>query len=87
MAAPIAASERKVGREIVEPSQWPHDGGVRRVPVMDPNFDPPRLVRRVGWVRCLCCGEPHFSPDVTRVRLCWECKTDDSDGRRGARLL
>ena len=73
MAAPIAASERRVGRETVEPGQWAYDGGVRRAPVMDPNFDPPRVVRRVGWLRCMCCGRFHFSEDVSRARLCLNC--------------
>lgn len=65
--------ERMVGRPLTEPDHWPYDGGARRVPVMDPNFDPPRLVRRVGWLRCMRCGRPHFSEDVTRIRLCCAC--------------
>ena len=62
-----------VGRPLAEPERWPYDGGARRAPVMDPNFDPPRLVRRVGWLRCMTCGRPHFSEDVARVRLCCAC--------------
>lgn len=64
----------RVGREITEPSQWPDDGGMRRADVLDPNFDPPRLVRRVGWRPCMRCGRSHFSPDVQRLRLCSPCK-------------
>lgn len=65
--------DRLVGRPLAEPERWPYDGGARRAPVMDPNFDPPRLVRRVGWLRCMTCGRPHFSEDVARVRLCCTC--------------
>ena len=63
----------RMGRELIEPVRWPNDGGARRIPVMDTNFDPPRLVRRVGWLRCVCCGRPHFSEDVARARMCVEC--------------
>ncbi len=89
MAAPITASDRQIGREIAEPAPWPFDGDLaRRANVMDPNFDPPRLVRRVGWIRCLRCADPHFSPDVAGVRICLNCKNSDEENRgRGARLL
>jgi hypothetical protein len=67
--------ELTVGREILEPSQWPDDGGTRRVEVLDPNFDPPRVVRRVGWrPRMRCCRFFFFSQDVQRLRLCTQCK-------------
>ena len=66
-------AEVRIARELIEPARWPNDGGARRAPVMDPNFDPPRLVRRVGWLRCMACGRPHFSEDVARVRLCCAC--------------
>ncbi len=62
-----------LAKPLAEPERWPYDGGARRAPVMDPNFDPPRLVRRVGWLRCMTCGRPHFSEDVARVRLCCAC--------------
>jgi hypothetical protein len=39
----------RMGRDVAEPSRWAFDGCVRRAPVVDTNFDPPRLVRRVGW--------------------------------------
>jgi hypothetical protein len=63
----------RMGRELIEPGRWEFDGCARRAPVMDPNFELPRLVRRVGWVRCMCCSRPHFSPDVARARMCVEC--------------
>jgi hypothetical protein len=66
--------ELKVGRDILEPSQWPDDGEMRRADVVDPNFDPPRLIRRVGWRQCMRCRKSHFSPDVQRLRLCGACK-------------
>ncbi|MFL0336308.1 hypothetical protein ACEU0A_004197 [Stenotrophomonas maltophilia] len=63
----------RMGRGLIEPERWPNDGGARRAPVMDPNCDPPRVVRRVGWRRCMCCGRFHFSEDVARARMCVEC--------------
>lgn len=36
------------GRDIIEPAQW-HQRDDRRVPVLDRNYDPPRVVRYVGW--------------------------------------
>lgn len=63
-----------VGRTLAEPERWSFDGDLsRRAPVLDPNFDPPRVVRRVGWLRCMRCGRPHFSEDVVGVRICFEC--------------
>jgi hypothetical protein len=47
----------------------------RREPVLDPNFDPPRVVRHVGWRRCMCCRGEMWTPDVVRVRLCEVCKS------------
>ncbi|WDM67920.1 hypothetical protein [Xanthomonas cucurbitae] len=63
----------KIARPLIEPERWPNDGGARRAPVMDPNFDPPKVVRRVGWLRCMCCCRFHFSEDVARARMCVEC--------------
>lgn len=63
----------RMGRELIEPTRWPNDGGARRAPVMDPNYDPPRVVRRVGWLRCMSCDRHHFSEDVARARMCVEC--------------
>ena len=36
------------GRDIIEPAQWPQRND-KREPVLDPNTDPPRVVRYVGW--------------------------------------
>jgi hypothetical protein len=70
----MSFEERRVGRDIEEPAPWPFDGDlVRRKPVINPNFDPPRVVRRVGWLRCLRCRRPHFSDDVVGARLCLHC--------------
>ena len=66
--------ENLLGRALAEPERWPFDGDLaRRAPVLDPNFDPPRFVRRVGWLRCMRCQRPIFSEDVTGVRICFEC--------------
>lgn len=64
----------KVGKALIEPARWPFSGDLtRRASVMDPNVEPPRVIRRVGWVRCMSCGRPHFSEDVVRARLCSTC--------------
>lgn len=64
----------KLAKPLIEPERWPFSGDLsRRAPVMDPNCDPPRVVRRVGWLRCMCCGRPHFSEDVARARMCVDC--------------
>lgn len=63
---------------IVEPERWPNDGGVRRESVLDTDCHPPRVVRKVGWRTCMCCGASFFSEDVMRLRLC-----DGPEGCRG----
>lgn len=64
----------RMGKELIEPERWPFSGDLsRRADVLDPNVSPPRVVRRVGYTRCLCCSRPHFSEDVVRARLCVEC--------------
>lgn len=64
----------KIARPFIEPERWPFSGDLsRRADVLDPNLDPPRVVRRVGYVRCMCCGRPHFSEDVARARMCVDC--------------
>jgi hypothetical protein len=67
-----------------DPRPWDDDGGATRVPIYDHAFGQRRLVRRVGWVRCLSQFhsdpasrvEPHrfLSPDVAKVRVCPDCK-------------
>lgn len=54
---------------IIEPEPWPFDGCLRREPVKDADY-PYRVVRKVGWHRCLKCRRPFFSEDVLRLRLC-----------------
>ncbi len=54
---------------IIEPDPWPFDECKRREPVLDEDY-PPRVVRKVGWHRCLKCRRPFFSEDVLRLRLC-----------------
>lgn len=69
--------DKCLGLDIVEPDQWdPADD--RRVPVLDRNYDPPRVVRYVGWRPCIRCGRKFFSRDVAGVRMCLPCK----DGRK-----
>lgn len=65
------------GRDIIEPAMR-HPADDRREPVLDRNYDPPRVVRYVGWRPCLRCGRKFFSRDVAGVRMCIPCK----DGRR-----
>lgn len=55
---------------MIEPKRWDYDGCVRREPVLDADTSPPRVVRKVGWQRCLKCRRPFFSEDVLRLRLC-----------------
>ncbi len=62
-----------VAKPLVEPTRWAFDGGARRANVIDLNVQPPRVVRTVGWLRCMCCGRFHFSEDVSRARLCLNC--------------
>ena len=65
----LPMAQRKYGLDIVEPRRWPRDGGARREAVYDRNFEPPRLVRHVGWRPCMACGCQFFSEDVRRQRL------------------
>lgn len=55
---------------MIEPKRWDYDGCVRREPVLDADASPPRVVRKVGWQRCMKCRRPFFSEDVLRLRLC-----------------
>lgn len=71
--------ERRIGHLLIEPSKWAFDRCERRVWVMDPNFTPPKAVRRVGWLWCLTCGHAHFSDDVVRARLCSGCGGSGGD--------
>ncbi|MGC3190004.1 hypothetical protein ACPTGE_06690 [Pseudomonas aeruginosa] len=66
---------------FIEPQRWPQDDGTRREPVLDTDHKPPRVVRYVGWRRCMCCGVLFWSQDVQRLRLC----TGDGVSRLGCR--
>ena len=59
-----------MSKGFTEPQPWPFDGGRRREPVLDHDHHPPRVVRRVGWHRCMRCRDPFWSDDVVRLRLC-----------------
>lgn len=63
---------------MIIPKRWDYDGCVRREPVLDADASPPRVVRKIGWQRCMKCRRPFFSEDVLRLRLC-----DGADGCRG----
>lgn len=69
----LRPEDRRIARPLVEPTRWPCDGGARRADVLDLNEGPPKVVRRTGWLRCMCCARFTFSDDVVRVRLCEEC--------------
>jgi hypothetical protein len=70
--------EMGVAKEIVEPPAWKYDDGpTRRVPVVDPNDG--RVIRHVGWRKCLSCDKNHFTRDVIRLRICESCKTYKTD--------
>lgn len=57
------------GREIIEAAQWQQRND-KRVPILDMNFDPPRVVRYVGWQPCIRGGLKFFSHDVALIRMC-----------------
>lgn len=38
----------------------------------------PRLVRRVGYLRCMRCQRPTFSEDVVGIRICFKCGGEGS---------
>ncbi len=65
-----APTVRADSQGYAEPREWPYDGCLRREPVLDHDVTPPRVVRRVGWQRCMRCRRPFWSDDVVRLRLC-----------------
>jgi hypothetical protein len=73
-----------------DPDRWDDDSGAKRVAIYDHNHNPPRLVRKVGWVNCLSpysVERRHrfFSGDVQRVRMCPYCKTRVDTAHHGYR--
>ena len=71
-AQPEPAKPKANPYGFVIPQRWPQDGGTRREPVLDVVFDPPRVVRHIGWAKCIRCGKWFFSEDVARLRMCDE---------------
>jgi len=63
---------------MIVPQRWDYDGCVRREAVLDADASLPRVVRKMGWQRCMKCRRPFFSEDVLRLRLC-----SGADGCRG----
>ena len=59
-----------MSRGFTEPTTWQFDGCTRREAVLDHDYHPPRVVRRVGWQRCMRCRAPFWSEEVTRLRMC-----------------
>lgn len=68
-----------LAKPIVEPKPWPVDGCRRREAVIDHNDSPPRVVRYVGWRKCMTCNKPFFSQDVRGLRMCDYCRKNTSD--------
>ena len=85
--APARVSPNASG--FSEPGPWPFDGGARREPVLDHDYHPPRVVRRVGWQQCMRCRQPFWSEDVLRLRLCSSsgtgCREDEDRFAQGER--
>ena len=74
--APPADDEEEpapLARPLIEPARWRFVGDLlRRASVLDPNEQPPRVVRRVGYLACIRCRRAFWSDDVLRVRMCAE---------------
>lgn len=70
---PVMASASKA-YGFSEPKEWDWDGGKRREPELDMDYNPPRVVRSVGWRCCMRCAKPFFSSDVLAIRICDGCK-------------
>lgn len=66
----FAAREGADWQGMIVPKRWDYDGCVRREAVVDADARPPRVVRKMGWQRCMKCRRPFFSEDVLRLRLC-----------------
>lgn len=74
-----ARDRTDIGIDIVEPEWFPLESEPKRVAVLDHNFNPPRVVRYVGWRRCMSCRSQFLSPDVVRIRMCEMCKSYKSE--------
>lgn len=88
-AAPAATPKvHPLSKGFTEPRPWDFDGCLRRGEVLDHDHHPPRVVRRVGWQRCMRCRQPFWSEDVVRLRLCTGnhggCRDDEGRYAQGA---
>lgn len=69
-------SQPKYGWEggLLMPKRWDYDGDLqRREPVLDAD-NGKRVIRYVGFRRCMCCKSVMWTEDVSRVRMCEHCK-------------
>jgi hypothetical protein len=73
-AAVAVPAVQRFDSGFTEPQPWTFDGCQRREAVLDHDHNPPRVVRRVGWNLCLCCGKAFWSTDTTKIRMCDTCK-------------
>jgi len=64
---PLRMRGQAAATGIIEPDPWRFDGCERREPVTDED-NPSRMVRKVGWHRCMKCRRPFFSEDVLRLQ-------------------
>jgi len=55
-ACPPSGTVMSERHDIIEPAQW-HQRDDKREPVLDRNYDSPRVVRYIGWRRA--CGREH----------------------------
>lgn len=56
------------------PTRWAFDGDLKRkAPVLDAD-NGNRVVRFVGFRRCLVCSTVMWTEDVARIRICDDCK-------------
>ncbi len=62
-----------IAAEIREPASWKFDGDLtKRVAVIDPMDG--RVVRKVGYLRCLPCGKVMFSRCTRGHRIFDACR-------------
>jgi hypothetical protein len=67
-----------MAQPIPEPRPWRYDGDhKRREPVIDPNDN--RVIRHVGYRKCMSCPKHFWSEDVVKLRICPVCKQYKSD--------
>lgn len=79
-AQPEPAKPKANFQGFIIPERWPCDNGARREPVIDADLG--RVVRYVGWKKCMRCGKWFFSEDVAGLRLCGEWSYTGVEGCR-----